>query len=146
MAGRKRRRGRGVRGGEGAAALPVSAAAGSTPLALLYTSSSSMLIGAPVQSRSIYPRSIDARGRWQPQSQSLSREGMEEKKKEDEFGCVSVLGNCRIGMRSNTRGSEESNHGANGGEPADGWMKRRTAHGKEGYLPLLVPAVDTQNN
>lgn len=88
MAGRKRRRGRGVRGGEGAAALPVSAAAGSTPLALLYTSSSSMLIGAPVQSRSIYPRSIstpvvsiDARGRWQPQSQSLSREGMEEKKK-----------------------------------------------------------------
>lgn len=123
MAGRKRRRGRGVRGGEGAAALPVSAAAGSTPLALLYTSSSSMLIGAPVQSRSIYPRSIstpvvsiDARGRWQPQSQSLSREGMEEKKKEDEFGCVSVLGNCRIGMRSNTRGSEESNHGANGGE------------------------------
>lgn len=69
MAGRKRRRGRGVRGGEGAAALPVSAAAGSTPLALLYTSSSSMLIGAPVQSRSIYPRSIDARGRWQPQSQ-----------------------------------------------------------------------------
>lgn len=43
-------------------------------------------------------------------------------------------------MRSNTRGSEESNHGANGGEPADGWMKRRTAHGKEGYLPLLVPA------
>lgn len=91
MAGRKRRRGRGVRGGEGAAALPVSAAAGSTPLAflgLLYTSSSSMLIGAPVQSRSIYPRSIstpvvsiDARGRWQPQSQSLSREGMEEKKR-----------------------------------------------------------------
>lgn len=63
---------------------------------------------------------------------------MEEKKKEDEFGCVSVLG-----MRSNTRGSEESNHGANGGEPADGWMKRRTAHGKEGYLPLLVPAVET---
>lgn len=27
--------------------------------------------------------------------------------------------------------------------PADGWMKRRTAHGKEGYLPLLVPAVET---
>lgn len=70
---------------------------------------------------------------------------MEEKKKEDEFGCVSVLGNCRIEEdRKNLITARMAGKASPG--PADGWMKRRTAQGKEGYLPLLVPAVDTQNN